>query len=57
MKELTMNKSTTNPQKYRFNYLKSMFKQAPLSASDFKELITLAKKFDKKMAAYLETNS
>ena len=40
----------------RFNYLKTLFRQAPLSDSKVRELKTLAKKFDPKMAEWMEKN-
>lgn len=40
----------------RFNFLKSLFHQAPLSEPKFNELVQLAERFDKKMAKYLKTN-
>ena len=43
-------------EKNRFELLRSLFKQAPLSASDFNELLELSKKYDKKMHAYLEAH-
>ena len=43
-------------EKNRFELLRSLFAQAPLSASDFVELLELSKKYDKKMHAYLEAH-
>ena len=40
----------------RFNYLKTLFRQAPLSDAKVRELKTLAKKFDPKMAEWMEKN-
>ena len=40
----------------RFNYLKTLFRQAPLSDSKIRELKTLAEKFDPKMAEWMEKN-
>ena len=40
----------------RFNYLKTLFHQAPISDSAIRELKTLAKKFDPKMAKWLDDN-
>ena len=40
----------------RFNYLKTLFHQAPISDSAIRELKTLAKKFDPKMAKWLDEN-
>ena len=39
----------------RFNHLKTMFYQAPLSGLEFDELIQLAERFSKKMAEYLKS--
>lgn len=38
----------------RFNFLKNLFANSPLSESDFLELKTLAQKFDPKMVKCLE---
>ena len=40
----------------RFNYLKALYYQAPISDSAIRELKTLAKKFDPKMAKWLDDN-
>ena len=40
----------------RFNFLKSMYHQAPLPKAEFEELKILAKKYNPKMADYLEKN-
>ena len=40
----------------RFKFLKSMFRQAPLSEDDLNELTTLAEKYNHKFAAYLKEN-
>ena len=40
----------------RFNYLKMLFRQAPLSDSAIRELKTLAKKFDPEMAKWMDEN-
>lgn len=40
----------------RFNYLKTLFRQAPLSDSAIRELKTLAKKFDPEMAEWMDEN-
>lgn len=40
----------------RFNYLKTMFHQSPLSEPELSELKTLAKKFDPKMAKWMDEN-
>lgn len=42
--------------KNRFEYLKSLFHQAPLPENQLIELVNLAEKFDKKMAKYLKDN-
>ena len=56
-KEKTMSnptaKTSTSTQKSRFNYLKAKFHQAPLPEAEHNELMQLAKKFSKKMAAHL----
>ena len=48
--------TTTTTTRTRFNHLKTMFHQAPLSASELNELKTLAKKFDPKMAKWIDEN-
>ena len=50
------NTTTTNTTRTRFNHLKTMFRQAPLNASELSELKTLAKKFDPKMAKWIDEN-
>ena len=40
----------------RFNYLKTLFHQAPLSDSAIRELKILAKKFDPEMAKWMDEN-
>ena len=40
----------------RFNYLKTLFHQAPISDSAIRELKTLAKKFDPKMSKWMDEN-
>jgi hypothetical protein len=40
----------------RFKYLKSMFRQDPLSSDELNELTTLAEKYNHKLAAYLKEN-
>ena len=40
----------------RFNYLKTLFRQAPLSDSAIRELKILAKKFDPEMAKWMDEN-
>ena len=40
----------------RFNYLKTLFHQAPISDSAIRELKTLAKKFDPEMAKWMDEN-
>lgn len=42
--------------KNRFNFLKSLFHQAPLPDNQLVELIQLAEQFDTKMAEYLKAN-
>lgn len=56
MNKTNNQKSTTSSQKTRFTFLKSMLRQAPLHKDEYEELTMLAKKFDKKMASYLEAN-
>ena len=50
------NQSKTNNQLNRFNHLKSLYRAAPLAVPDFEELKQLAKKYDPKMAKYLDEN-
>ena len=40
----------------RFDYLATMWRTAPLSDADLAELKTLARKFNAKMAKYIEEN-
>ena len=40
----------------RFNYLKALYYQAPISDSAIRELKTLAKKFDPEMAKWMDEN-
>ena len=40
----------------RFNCLKTLFHQAPISDSAIRELKTLAKKFDPEMAKWMDEN-
>ena len=40
----------------RFNYLKALYYQAPISDSAIRELKTLAKKFDPEMAKSLDND-
>lgn len=42
--------------KKRFEYLKSMYRAAPLSDADFEELKRLAKRYSKAMYEYLTTD-
>ena len=56
MKNTTTTTTTTTTTRTRFNHLKTMFRQAPLSASELNELKTLAKKFDPKMAKWMDEN-
>lgn len=49
-------KTNTTNLRNRFNFLKSLFYQAPLSEPEFNELVQLAELFDKKMAKCLKTN-
>ena len=50
------NTTNTSNLRNRFNFLKSLFHQAPLEEPEFNELVNLAKRFDKKMAKYLDDN-
>jgi hypothetical protein len=53
----TTTKSTnSSTSRARFNYLKTLFHQAPLSKSELNELKTLAKKLDPKMAKWMDEN-
>ena len=45
-----------NNQLNRFNHLKSLYRVSPLAVPDFEELKFLAKRYDPKMAKYLEEN-
>lgn len=56
MKKTTTTTTNTTTTRARFNYLKTMFRQAPLNASELNELKTLAKKFDPKMAKWIDEN-
>jgi len=49
-------KNNTSAEKTRFESLKTQFRQAPLSVAQLDELTRLAKRYDKKMATYLETH-
>lgn len=51
-----MKNTNTTDSHSRFNFLKTMFKQAPLSKSELDELHVLAKKLDHKLAKYIEDN-
>lgn len=51
-----MKKTQTQTQRARFNYLATMWRAAPLSNADLEELKNLAKKFNPKMAKYIEEN-
>lgn len=51
----TTDKSTNSSTSLtRFNYLKTLFRAAPLSESKLSELKALAKKFDPKMAKWID---
>lgn len=53
----TTTKSTSSStSRARFNYLKTLFHQAPLSKPELSELKTLAKKLDPKMAKWMDEN-
>ena len=46
----------TSAERARFDYLATMWRTAPLSDADLAELKTLARKFNTKMAKYIEEN-
>lgn len=46
----------TSAERARFDHLATMWRTAPLSDSDLAELKTLARKFNAKMAKYIEEN-
>lgn len=54
------NTKTTNPststRRARYVELKTLWRNAPLPAAELEELKTLAKKFNPKMAKYMEEN-
>ena len=45
-----------NDNKTRYNFLKSMYRAAPLSDADFDELKRLAKRYNRKFYDYLEND-
>ena len=49
--------STTSVLRARFTLLKSLWHNAPLPSAELEELKALAKKFNPKMAKYMEENS
>ena len=51
----TMHKNTS-AERARFDHLAAMWRTAPLSDADLVELKTLARKFNAKMAKYIEEN-
>ena len=51
-----MNNTKTKHTKSRFQFLKSMYRQAPLSASDLEELKFLAAKYDPRMSKWMKEN-
>lgn len=53
----TTTKSTnSSTSRTRFNHLKTMFRQSPLSEPELGELKILAEKFDPKMAKWMDEN-
>lgn len=46
----------TSTEHARFDHLATMWRTAPLSDADLAELKTLARKFNTKMAKYIEEN-
>lgn len=46
----------TSAERVRFDHLVTMWRAAPLSDTDLAELKTLARKFNTKMAKYIEEN-
>ena len=54
--DITKLRSQTATDRARFTFLKTLWHQAPLPNAEFKELKTLAKKFNPKMAKYMEEN-
>ena len=46
----------TSAERARFDHLAIMWRAAPLSDADLAELKTLARKFNAKMAKYIEEN-
>jgi hypothetical protein len=51
-----MNSNKNKHTKSRFQSLKSMFRQAPLSTSDLEELKFLAAKYDPRMSKWMKEN-
>ena len=56
MKNKTAANTNTKSLHSRFNHLKTMFRQSPLNEPELSELKTLAKKFDPKMAKWIDEN-
>ena len=52
----SMNSNKNKHTKSRFQFLKSMFRQAPLSTSDLEELKFLAAKYDPRMSKWMKEN-
>ena len=48
--------SSTSARRARYAELKTLWSNAPLPAAELEELKTLAKKFNPKMAKYMEEN-
>jgi hypothetical protein len=51
-----MNSNRSKHTKSRFQFLKSMFRQAPLTTSDLEELKFLAAKYDPRMSKWMKEN-
>lgn len=54
--DITKLRSQTATDRARFTFLKTLWHQAPLPNAELEELKTLAKKFNPKMAKYMEEN-
>ena len=48
--------NNTNTSRVRYNFLRSYWANAPLIKPELEELKTLAKKFNPKLAKYMEEN-
>lgn len=51
-----MNDISKKHSKSRFQHLKSMFRQAPLTSADLEELKFLAAKYDPRMSKWMREN-